>query len=255
MEIQLHPQVSGRCSSNMRARQRESPMSTSSRVSKTPSAAGAVPARSPELYRPGYELAAERIVEFIAGQQLRPGDRLPPEAELAQTLGFGRSVVREAVKVLSALGRVHVRKGAGLYVADDTSLLATRASNQFMPADLDHLAMLFEYRLLVDPEAARLAATRAAPLQLRAMAEAVNRCQHAVQTGDRDLFDAADDEFHRAVAVAARNMFLETAHATIRQLQEQAAVLGLRGQIGGSAAEAADAHRDILAAIQAGDPD
>jgi len=57
-------------------------------------------------YRPGYELVAEQILQLIVESQLRPGDRMPTENELAARLGTSRTVVREAVKILSAIGRV-----------------------------------------------------------------------------------------------------------------------------------------------------
>lgn len=62
-------------------------------------------------YRPGYEIVAERILEYIAEERLVAGDRLPTEIALAQTLNTSRAVVREAVKILSALGRVRAHKG------------------------------------------------------------------------------------------------------------------------------------------------
>ena len=74
-------------------------------------------------YRPGYERVAEQILEFIAESRLTPGDRLPTEIELAGRLGTSRAVVREAVKILSALGRVRAHKGRGLFVADDEVVL------------------------------------------------------------------------------------------------------------------------------------
>src|SRR5579884_2984119 len=64
------------------------------------------PMPAAEPYKPGYEVMAERILQFIAELRLRPGDRMPTEHELAARLGTSRTVIREAVKILSALGRV-----------------------------------------------------------------------------------------------------------------------------------------------------
>src|SRR5690242_18849855 len=72
----------------------------------------------PRGYRPGYEVVAERIVQLIADLELSPGDRMPTENALASDLGVSRTVVRDAVKILSATGRVSAHKGRGLYVAD-----------------------------------------------------------------------------------------------------------------------------------------
>src|SRR5690349_8159950 len=67
----------------------------------------------PGPYRPGYEVVAEQIVQLIAELELSPGDRMPTEKDLAARLGSSRTVVREAVKILSAAGRVSAQKGRG----------------------------------------------------------------------------------------------------------------------------------------------
>src|SRR5689334_21412255 len=78
------------------------------------------------VYRPRYELVAEEILQLIGELLLRPGDRMPTEKELASRLGTSRTVVRDAVKILSATGRVSAQKGRGLYVADNESMLGAR---------------------------------------------------------------------------------------------------------------------------------
>ncbi|WP_448333672.1 FadR/GntR family transcriptional regulator [Streptomyces sp. DSM 41534] len=64
-------------------------------------------------YRPGYELVAEQILELITELRLEPGERMPTEKDSASRLGASRTVVREAVKILSAIGRVCAQKGRG----------------------------------------------------------------------------------------------------------------------------------------------
>ena len=111
----------------------------------------------------GVRRVAEEILELIARSRLRPGDRMPTENEIAGQLGTSRTVVREAIKILSALGRIRAQKGRGLYVADDDGMLGMRWEGFFLPADLDHIYMLFEFRRVQESEASRLAATRATP--------------------------------------------------------------------------------------------
>src|SRR2546430_3978728 len=115
-------------------------------------------------------LVAERILLLIAESGLRPGDRMPTENELAARLGTSRSVTREAVKILSALGRVRAQKGRGLYVADDEGMLgSSRWGAFFLPTDLDHILMLFEFRRVQETAASPLAAPPATPAALRAL--------------------------------------------------------------------------------------
>ena len=212
--------------------------------------------RDTASYRPGYELIAERILQLIAESGLRPGDRMPTENDLAARLSTSRSVVREAVKILSAIGRVRAQKGRGLYVADDEGLLASsRWGGFFLPTDLDHVYMLFEFRRIQEVAASRLAATHATPVELRAIEAAAQTCRHGHVTGQPGLFDRGDDEFHLAVAAASHNQFLVVAVREARRLQRQSSTIGLHGTVGGHAAEAVEEHLAIYRAIRDGDPD
>ncbi|MGW4638923.1 FadR/GntR family transcriptional regulator [Sphaerisporangium sp. NPDC004334] len=207
-------------------------------------------------YRPGYEVAAEQVLELIARLGLRPGDRMPTENDLAQRLGTSRTVVREAVKILSALGRVRAQKGRGLYVADDEGMLgAGRLASLFLPTDLDHVYMLFEFRRAQEMETSRLAAHRATPAELRAIEEAAEVCRHGFETGRVDVFNEGDDAFHAAIATSSHNVFLQIAVGEARRLQAQSAIIGLRGSVGGHAAKAVEEHGAIYRAIRAGDPE
>jgi DNA-binding FadR family transcriptional regulator len=212
-------------------------------------------ARGAGAYRPGYELVAERILELIAGSGLRPGDRMPTENDLAARLGTSRTVVREAVKILSALGRVSAQKGRGLYVADDEGLLgSSRWGGFFLPTNLDHVYMLFEFRRVQESAASRLAATRATPAELRAIETAAQLCEQGHLTGQVALFDRGDDEFHLGIAAASHNPFLVTAVREARRLQCQSSTIGLHGGTGGHADGAVEEHAAIHQAIRDGDP-
>ncbi|MEV0162020.1 FadR/GntR family transcriptional regulator [Nonomuraea fuscirosea] len=207
-------------------------------------------------YRPGYEVAAEQVLELIVELGLRPGDRMPTENELARRLGTSRTVVREAVKILSALGRVRAQKGRGLYVADDEGMFGSgRRASFFLPTDLDHVYMLFEFRQAQEMETSRLAARRATPAELRAIEEAAALCRRGFETGREELFNEGDDAFHTAVATASHNMFLQVAVGEARRLQAQSSLIGLRGSVGGHAAKAVEEHDAIHRAIRAGDPE
>ncbi len=206
-------------------------------------------------YRPGYEVVAEQILQLINDLGLAPGDRLLTENELATQLGTSRTVVREAVKILSATGRVSAQKGRGLYVADGENVLgATRYGGFFRPTNLDHIFMLFEFRRVQEAEASRLAATRASPSELRVIETAVQTCRHGYLNRDNSAFEAGDDDFHLGVAAASHNFFLVAAVREARRLQRQSSVIGIRG-VGGHAAEAVEEHEAIYRAIQTGKPD
>ena len=213
-------------------------------------------AESTGAYRPGYELVAEQILQLIAELQLQPGDRMPTENDLASRLGTSRTVVREAVKILSAIGRVRAHKGRGLYVTDDEGLLgSSRWGSFFLPTDLEHVYQLFEFRRVQEAAASRLAAARATPAELRAIETAAEMCREGHATRQRALFDRGDDDFHLGVATASHNPFLVAAVREARRLQRQSSTIGLHGTVGGHAAEAVEEHAAICRAIRDGDPE
>jgi DNA-binding FadR family transcriptional regulator len=210
---------------------------------------------TPGIYRPRYELVAEQILQLIGELALQPGDRMPTENDLASRLGTSRTVVREAVKILSATGRVSAQKGRGLYVADGESMLgARRWGGFFVPTNLDHIFMLFEFRRLQEMQASRLAAKRASPSELRVIEAAVQTCRHGFTSGNNAEFDQGDDAFHLGVAAASHNFFLVSAVREARMLQRQASVIGISG-VGGHAEAAVTEHEAIYRAIRDGDPD
>jgi GntR family transcriptional regulator, transcriptional repressor for pyruvate dehydrogenase complex len=211
---------------------------------------------STDAYRPGYEVVAEKILQLIAKARLEPGDRMPTENELAAHVGASRTMVREAIKILSAIGRVRAQKGRGLYVADDEGMLGSaRWGGFFMPTDLDHVYMLFEFRRVQETSASRLAATRATPAELRAIEAGARLCEEGHLTGQSASFHRGDDDFHLGIATASHNPFLVTAVREARRLQRQSSTIAMHGAIGSHGAEAIAEHAAIYEAIRDGDPE
>ena len=211
-------------------------------------------AEGQSTYRPAYERVAEQILELIAGSGLRPGDRMPTEHALAAELGTSRTVVREAVKILSALGRVRAQKGRGMYVADDEGMFgSSRWEGFFLPTDLDHIYMLFEFRRFQEAAAGSLAAQRATPAELEAIRASAEQCREGQATGRLDLFDSGDDGFHLAIASASHNAFVVAAVREARRLLRQSSTIGLRGTLGEHGPAAIEEHDAIYEAIRRGD--
>lgn len=164
-------------------------------------------------YRAVYKLVrTSRLYEQIVGQieksivkgDLKPGDQLPAERELAVQFGVSRTAVREAVKALREKGLVEAYSGRGTFITDGTGQ-AVRQSLDLMvkigqPEGSNHLA---EVRAILEPEIAGLAATRIQEPELATMREAVAVMDRAGQ--DPDLYIEADLDFHLALAEGAAN--------------------------------------------------
>lgn len=147
--------------------------------------------------------AIERIKEMIISKELQPGDRLPREADLAVRLGLSRSSLREAVRALSLVRILDVRRGDGTYVTSlDASLLLDALSFVIELHQDRSMLDLLEARRLLEADAAALAAERSAPehvAELRGLIDAMPACEGVDEFVENDL------AFHRTVALAAGN--------------------------------------------------
>jgi DNA-binding FadR family transcriptional regulator len=222
---------------------------------RTASSGDARSSDEPERYRPGYELIAERLLQHIADENLRPGDRLPTEQGLAEIFGTTRNVVREAVKVLAAMGRLSVRRGAGIFVASGGAVLGEDELAHFQPTAMEHVLMLLDYRRVIESENARQAASIANPVEVRAIRTAAEESAIDGVREDPETFTVADAKFHGAVSVAAHNLFLQAAVSTVRRFAAQSDLLLFHGSAPGSLAEAGRQHVAIAEAIADGDAD
>jgi GntR family transcriptional regulator, transcriptional repressor for pyruvate dehydrogenase complex len=168
-----------------------------------------------------YEQIVQQIEESIVKGDLKPGDQLPAERELAQRFGVSRTAVREAVKALREKGLVEAYSGRGTFITDGTTQ-AVRQSLDLMvkigqPEGSKHLA---EVRAILEPEIAALAAVRIQEPELATMREAVSVMDRAGQ--DPEAYIEADLDFHLALAEGAANpLILSLLDSIVGLLREQ----------------------------------
>lgn len=196
--------------------------------------------------------AAEQIRNRVAEWGLKPGDRLPPERELAARLGVGRTSVREGLRTLELSGFIDVIPSKGVYLKEDAGGQIDRLVSAWLTVDRGGLLELIELRAALEGQTAALAATRATPVELATIERSVAATRAMVETGDPASFAAGDAAFHDVVARASRNSLLRRALAAIeRETAAHAeAVAGL-----GEAARIRilSDHAEIVDAIQARD--
>lgn len=151
---------------------------------------------------PLVEQAAERLREQIACGAWPVGTKLPGETTLAASLGVGRSTVREALRALAGAGLVQPRQGAGVFV------LATEPKEDWA-TQLRCAAVtdVYEVRMLIEVEAAHLAARRRTDEDVQALREALAG-RRAAGRADNAAFVDADIALHAAVVAAAHNPVL-----------------------------------------------
>lgn len=156
-----------------------------------------------------HSLIADDIVHhlerLIVTGYLASGTPLPPERALSIELGVSRNALREALTRLETLGLLERRQGSGNRVSRTVPLTATLAGRlRTVPADFDHSA---EFRSVIEPQIARLAATRIDGHQLAGLSDLVDRS--ALET-DADESANLDIAFHTAIAAATGNPLLTT---------------------------------------------
>jgi GntR family transcriptional regulator, transcriptional repressor for pyruvate dehydrogenase complex len=198
-------------------------------------------------------VAVAKVIAHVRGLiergELRPGDRLPPERELATQLGLSRPTVRTGLRSLSTMGAVQSRQGSGTFITAGPPSLASEPLD--LLAALHGLTRdgLFEARRVLEVGTSALAADRASGEDLAAMSEEVTGMYASI--GEPTAFLLHDVRFHRAIAAASKNpvlgvlidmlgsLFYERRRETIQTATD------LR--------ETADAHRKIYQAVRARD--
>jgi len=198
-----------------------------------------------------FERIAREIAEQIRAGQLVRGQKLPTEREMGEHFGVSRGVIREAVKMLDALGLVESRQGSGIYVRNNPIPSISRALTLSVTPEEQSIAALFEFRAILEENAAERAAMRRTEEHCRALDVAVIEGLAAARAGDAARWHVVDNRFHRAVADASGNPYLGVAIDAVREMQ--VGVIQLIRELGGSP-PAAEHHRSIAAAIVAGDP-
>lgn len=152
------------------------------------------------------DAAIEKIKDMILSGELRPGDRLPKEPELAIKLGLSRNSLREAVRALTFMNVLDVRQGDGTYVTSLEPNLLLDALKFVLDFHRDEtILQLFEVRRVLEPAAVALAAVR---MSDGAIAELKTILDRATLDLPVDTFIEADTQFHRHLAMGACNEVL-----------------------------------------------
>jgi len=208
-------------------------------------------AAEPILRRTTTEAVVQRLQQLIAQHQMKAGDQLGSERDLAAALGVSRSTLREALRVMQSLDILDVRQGKGTFVKQPQSRPFTNLAELGGPERRRLLNQVTQARRMVDVEAARLAASAQ---------------DHALIADIREYFEASqveplrtqreftmDLKFEQLIARASGNPYLVEIQRTAHKLYAEAWEQG--GFIPRPAAIRNEQHAQILAAIEEGDPD
>ncbi|TNJ63609.1 FadR family transcriptional regulator [Paenibacillus hemerocallicola] len=159
----------------------------------------------------------EQLEEAIILKEFLADEQLPPERELATMFKASRLAVREAIAELEKRGLIERRLGAkgGTFVLPLTAKTHQR-SREEIKKNWDQMKEMFEFRTVIEPEAARLAAERMNRLELEQIKHFVQQSIEPDVT--REMFRALDVRFHLRIVSACRNSFFENAVRRVRTI-------------------------------------
>lgn len=204
-----------------------------------------------------YQVIIEQIIELIRDDELRVGEKLPPERELAERFKVSRPSVREALRVMEVMGILERKPGGGSTVTD---LNIGHFLNMLSPIFLKRTGLaieLVELRYLLESKAAELAAkniTEEGAATLRSCAETMST---AHEKNDTETEARADIEFHSTVFSLTGNYVLQSAAKFITDLLEQSVRFGRKVILEGGfeSRSLLQQHLDIIDGIADGDPE
>jgi len=194
-----------------------------------------------------YQEVARQLERRIT-EELKPGDLLPPERELARELGVSRSSVRDAIRTLEAMGLLEPRQGIGTVVCepDDTP------ANPLASALLEKRRMvgdLLEVRKMIEPPLAGRAALRATRDEIADMEDILVRQEEKIRRGELGIDE--DSAFHYTIALASDNGAVLKVVDVLMDLLRETREHSLQGE--GRQEKSLAGHRRILSALKRGD--
>ena len=193
---------------------------------------------------------ATQLIELIDLQKLLPGDKLPPERQLADLLAVSRPSLREALHILQAQGLVQIKHGQGTFIQEPRVAQELRAS---ILSTTHGLNELFDAREVLEVPASKWAAKKATKEDIRLLRTTLNQIEtvSTTQPIDFDQLQVLDAKFHLTIVGIAGNRFI---NQTLNVLQD---VMGMSMEttlkVAGRSEISRIEHNQILEAIENGD--
>lgn len=162
------------------------------------------------------EQVVDVIIRRILSGELKPGDPLPAERELARTFGVGRPAIREAIRALSMRNLVDVKQGGATRIASLSPKSLVEPFEVMFTVGRSNIDYLFEARLILEPSIAELAAQRISDEQVSALESTIDTSRDTI--GDQESFLRTDALLHGLILQAADNPVLTSIMTAIAQL-------------------------------------
>jgi GntR family transcriptional repressor for pyruvate dehydrogenase complex len=198
-----------------------------------------------------YHEIVDQIQELISAGRIKPGDRLPPERELAELFKASRNSVRDAIRVLEQMGLIESRQGDGTYVRSVSAEDLAEPLALMLLQSRTQMRELWEVRRVLEPALAEFAASRITDEELDELETILEAQRRKVEAGSIALEE--DTAFHYAIAEAARNTVILRTLDTLVDLLRQSRERSLQQR--DRPAYSLAGHKRILAALRRRDPE
>lgn len=174
------------------------------------------------------KMVVEKIKEGLISGEIKQGDFLPSETELSEHLGVGKSSVREAVKMLEALGVVEICKGNGSRIRDtvDTTVMTPLIFQLILQSQEESKDRLVEFRKMIEVSGSLLAIDNATEEDVKILKEIYERTKCDFRHGKATVNN--DIEFHNAIYESTHNPFVVSIGHSIMELFQPSLVVANR---------------------------
>jgi GntR family transcriptional regulator, transcriptional repressor for pyruvate dehydrogenase complex len=197
------------------------------------------------------DFVVNSIKELLLNKKVMPGDRLPAETELTRLLSVSRGSVREAMKILSALGIVEIKRGDGTYISNRGGEVVFDPLLFSLIVSQPKFGEIKELRLILEKNVVRLAIRNAAEEEIKRLRNCFESMQ-ALNSKEKKNYEellAYDLEFHTILGQACKNGPLETLYKFVMQYFESYIAQSLHKQSDFSR-DSIEAHKNILLAVE-----
>lgn len=167
-----------------------------------------------------YLTIAKKLAEMVSAEEIKIGERFPAERELAAKYQVSRSTIREAMIALEVSGLIEIRSGSGIYALPPSFKLQFLKAKEDIPGPFEVL----EARLMLECEAAGLAAERISNQELHQLKQLLHLMEQAIQKNDIEEAEKIDHTFHLKIIEAARNSALIPMYQWLWNIRELSAV-------------------------------
>ena len=215
---------------------------------------------------PGYlkNLKKESVVQSVINcltdamrnKELKPGDRIPPEPDLAASLGVARSSVREAIKILTYLGVLESKRSEGTFVCDGFKESMIDPMIYGIILNQDSFENLMELREMTETGIMRLAVMKYNETEGRALEMLLDQMKAVMDGGEEmvDRFFQIDNEFHDTISLMGKNPLADKISRVVRTLTHAMRYETVATMINsGRGAELVAAHSKLYETLKSGD--